>query len=410
MTYLCLFLVLLVFVLVYLCLTLAKIRSKLVSFSEKKVLFKPIKIKGPEFLQNIVKHINKNLLELQAYRAFHLNQLLDERNKFEVLLEIMKDGVILLDDEKRIISYNLKALNMLGIENISDNHNLLNSIKNEKILAGILDFFNKGVDELNINGKFFKFFSTTYQISSIKKTGIAINIRDITLEKEIENMKEDFFQVVTHDLRNPLVVISGYVELLYKKLIHDEDSKKKIGIIMEAIKKLDGMIDDILNFNKLKENKLELRLEKINPYQLVEKVCNEMNAFSVSKNIEIRNLSVDMNVQLSMDVGLMNRVLANLINNAVKYIDGGKSIVLDYDDDKDFITFRVKDDGPGIPKDKISLIFEKYGQLEQHKKRGHGIGLAMCKMAVERHKGRIWVESEVGKGAEFFFTVSKNLT
>ena len=97
------------------------------------------------------------------------------------------------------------------------------------------------------------------------------------------------------------------------------------------------------------------------------------------------------------------------MGNSLKFTPGGGSITLSTWEDKEKVFFAVEDTGPGIPENKRKEIFEKYSQMEEHKSMGFGLGLAMCKMTVELHKGDIWVESEVGKGSKFIFTVSKSM-
>jgi len=416
------------------------ISNTMSEFIKKKILYKPIPLYGPKIFRDIISSLNKVMLELQAYRAFQLNQILDERNISKVLIDSIPDSLLLLDENNNLLHYNQVSAEMLGIKHHDKFTNLIELIGKEhwaEPIKNILLENEKNEFEISVNvpyyyesisirvpeastrlkienkadfeKKIYKIIKKKYTITSVKKYGVLILTKDITLQKEIEQMKEDFFNMITHDLRSPLTAIDGYTKLIYSMISKDEKLESYFNTIFSAIKKQNGMIDDILNYNKLKNKKLSLSLEKIKIEELVKIIISEHINVAKIKKIELSYKISTKKEEIIADNLLLQRILSNIIGNALKFTPSNGKINIEINEDMENFLFSVEDTGPGIPKYKIPLIFEKYGQLEEHKSQGFGLGLAMCKMAVELHQGKIWVESEIGKGSKFIFTIPKNI-
>ena len=367
--------------------------------------------------------LNRTMLELQAYRAFQLNQVLDERNKAQALIDTIPDGVLLADDRGAIIYSNQTALNLLGIVKISADVAIPGSIKNEAFLAEFtkLSVSNEKFFRAELQAplagatgtvlKDFRIIANQFMLVALKRPGRVIIIRDISHEKELEKAKEDFLHMITHDMRAPLATIHGYVELLMKEIPQpmSPSADKYFKTVFYSSRRLRGMIDDILNITKLERGTMALQLDKVSAGELLARVCGNHEPVAVPKNIKISATQPAAPIMFSGDPALLERVVANLVGNALKFTPSGGSIILSCSETEGELLFSVQDTGPGIPEDKRQMIFEKYSQMDEHKNMGFGLGLAMCKMTVELHKGKIWVESEVGKGSNFLFTVSKKI-
>jgi signal transduction histidine kinase len=165
------------------------------------------------------------------------------------------------------------------------------------------------------------------------------------------------------------------------------------------------MITDILNTTKMERGSMTLVIEKIDAGKLAAKVAEAYSPGAAKKKVELKALQPEGVTEFEGDSGLLERVVSNLVGNALKFTDAGGSVTLSCGASDGLVRFTVADTGPGIPADKLEMVFEKYAQMEEHRSLGFGLGLAMCKMAVELHKGRVWVESEVGKGSSFIFTI-----
>lgn len=365
--------------------------------------------------------LNRLMLELQAYRAFQLNQIVEEKGKAQALIDTISDGVILVDDRGSLIYSNNTALKLLGIPKIAPEVSVPRSVKNEAFFKGLTDMMALKEKYLRIEIdapvetetstvlKSFRIISNQFLLATLKRPGRVLIIRDITSEKEIEKAKEDFFHMITHDMRAPLSTLQGYTELLMKKIPSSPATDKYLTSMLYSSRRLRGMIDDILNTTKLERGNMTLSLDQVDAGAIVTRVRENHEPVAGPKNIKLSVLLPPAPIIVTADPGLLERVITNLMGNSLKFTPGGGSITLSTWEDKDKVFFAVEDTGPGIPENKRKEIFEKYSQMEEHKSMGFGLGLAMCKMTVELHKGEIWVESEVGKGSKFIFTVSKSM-
>ncbi|OIO04312.1 MAG: hypothetical protein AUJ51_02150 [Elusimicrobia bacterium CG1_02_56_21] len=183
------------------------------------------------------------------------------------------------------------------------------------------------------------------------------------------------------------------------------EGTKFLKVILRAANRLNGMIDDILNTIKLEHGEMKLKEEVIDAGALCARVFEIHEPLAARKGIKFSVAPPPTAVILAGDMVLLERVITNLAGNSLKFTQAGGVVSISCREVSGEAVFTVEDTGPGIPEDKRGEIFRKYAQMEEHKYMGFGLGLAMCKMAVELHKGRIWVESEVGKGSRFIFAV-----
>ena len=365
--------------------------------------------------------LNRTMLELQAYRAFHLNQVLDERNKAQALIDIIPDGVLLADDHGVIIYANQTALSLLGIPKMAPDVEIPASITNKafydafaKLSVSEEKFFRAELRAplsaaASTVLKDFRIIANQFKLITFKRPGRVIILRDISHEKELEKAKEDFLHMITHDMRAPLATIQGYAELLRKKIPESVSVDKYFKNILYSSRCLRGMIDDILNITKFERGTMTLQPEKVSAQELLDRICDNHLPVAGLRNISLSAAPSTVPIMFTCDQALIERVITNLVGNALKFTPSGGSVTLSVSEVPGDVLFSVKDTGHGIPEDKRQMIFEKYSQLEEHKTMGFGLGLAMCKMTVELHKGKIWVESEVGKGSTFLFTISRKM-
>ncbi len=366
--------------------------------------------------------LNRLMLELQAYRAFQLNQIVEEKGKAQALIDTISDGVLLIDDRGSLIYSNNTALRLLGIPKISPEVSIPRSVKNEaffKVLSEMLALKEKYLrseveapltSETSAVLKSFRIISNQFLLATLKRPGRVLIIRDITIEKEIEKAKEEFFHMITHDMRAPLSTLQGYTEMLMKKIPPSPSTDKYLQSMLYSSRRLRGMIDDILNTTKLERGSMTLQLDSVDAAAILTRVRENHEPVAGPMRMKLSVEAPEAKLLVTADPILLERVITNLMGNSLKFTPAGGSITLSAWETPEEVFFAVQDTGPGIPENKRKEIFEKYSQMEEHKSMGFGLGLAMCKMTVELHKGRIWVESEVGKGSKFIFTVSKSMS
>ncbi|HOW27877.1 MAG TPA: HAMP domain-containing sensor histidine kinase [Elusimicrobiota bacterium] len=241
------------------------------------------------------------------------------------------------------------------------------------------------------------------------------NIMAVKL-KELDQLKDDFVSSVSHELRSPLSAISGYVELLTTKPLEQiavEKRTKAFNIIQESTSRLTQFINDILDVAKIKSGRVEIRKGPFNVKQAGEDLLALFAPLFDKKKIQSFSYIKDSIPIVQADEEKVKQVITNLISNAYKFTpEGGAISISANEDNAGNVVISVSDTGIGIPKDYLSQVFERFKQVPGAREKiggpkGTGLGLAIAKGIVESHGGKIWVESEMGKGSTFRFTLPK---
>lgn len=229
---------------------------------------------------------------------------------------------------------------------------------------------------------------------------------------ELDKLKQRFFANITHDLRSPLTAVQGYADLIHEGLAGPVTEKQSEGleIILTNTRRLNDYIDDILDLAKLQSGSFELKIGEGAIEDIIYSVADmfkaQVDKYQISLITEVeQNLS-----KVKMDEKLIHRCVSNFVSNALKFTPHGGTITMGVCGEKNgFIRVYVKDTGPGIPKDKLEFVFDKFFQVAETKdyarKSGTGLGLTITKEIIQGHGGKVWVESELGNGATFIFTL-----
>lgn len=229
--------------------------------------------------------------------------------------------------------------------------------------------------------------------------------------KHIDKMKDEFLANTSHELRTPLNGIIGLSESILEAVNckMGEKEREYLGMIISSGRRLSKLVDDILDFARLKEKDMVLNKKSLNLKKIVDIVAGINRPSAEKKRVKIVNSVSEKFPHIFGDENRIEQILNNLIGNAIKFTkDGYVEISSELTGDKKQALIKVKDNGIGIPKDKYKVIFNSFEQVDGSTAReygGTGLGLAITRKIVEIHNGKIWVESEVGKGAEFLFTM-----
>lgn len=356
-----------------------------------------------------------------------LKDLSDAKKEWETVFDSISDFVYIHDDTHRIIRVNRPLKEKLNLP--------FSMIVGEecKILAGI--FFKKGesclhnkVVETGLhfseevrgeeNGEVY--YVTSYPYMRREGRCFTIHIaRDVSAYKRLASAEEEkskleemnrfkthFVSLVSHELRTPLTSLIGFTELLMENDLEKEKGRRYIHIIHEEAKRLSALVDDILDLSRIEAEKLELRK---GPFSMGDAIMRIADLYSArSKN---HHIIVDVEDHLPPALGdkeKVEQVLGNLIDNAIKYSPDGGRIRVCAKRSNAMIEVKVVDEGIGITQEYLVRIFEPFGRVDTsitRTMRGTGLGLTISRKIVERHGGKIWVKSEVGKGSRFFFTI-----
>ncbi len=361
--------------------------------------------------------------KLKSYAAMQLGRMMAEKNKTEAIIYSIDDGLIMTDHESNIEFINGRAREFLGItqrpQEMLDKP-LWDFIPRTEVLDILWDMTHNIKDNVakEVEVSYGNYRQTLSVSAASVRTptegedmGIVIILRNITLEKQIEQMKDDFIHSITHDLRNPMTSIRGFLKFLIDELggpLTDQQ-RKMVETMDRASMRLLGMINDILDVAKLEAGKIQLNLAETDLRDTARHVNELLQTQATKKQIELVLDAPEGLPKISVDPMLMERLYTNLIGNAIKFTPEGGRITVQLVDKGDSIYSAVTDSGEGIPPDYLNKIFDKFQQVAGQRKGGTGLGLTICKYIVESHKGDIFVESEVGKGSKFQFTIPKNL-
>ena len=242
-----------------------------------------------------------------------------------------------------------------------------------------------------------------------KVCGAVAVLHDITREKEISQMKNDFVGHVSHELKTPLASITAYSEMLADGEAGDEETREEFySIIQKQAQRLNRLIEDILNTSRIESGLIKVNKEPISLTILIEEQLQMIKSYAEEKNITVTGQKPIVFDQVEVDRDMISQVVINLLSNAVKYTPAGGSVKVEtnVDDAASLVRVTITDTGVGIPADEIEHVFDKFYRVGANKKqaKGTGLGLNLVKQIVEKvHDGRVFVASRVGEGSTFGF-------
>jgi len=361
---------------------------------------------------------------LLIYAIFH-NRFLDlVPIAHETLVETLQDGIIALDGQNRIQDINGAAISYLGITNKS----ILGIVAQESgatvipLLNAVLD--DNPVDYLEIqDGPELKTFRIIKQIIKNQSGSRIIVIRDIAdfvaqqnelikakeKAEESDRLKSAFLANISHEIRTPMNGILGFTELLRELKLSEDEQQEYLAIIEKSGTRMLNIINDIISLSSLEAGLSKVKITNFDINDQVNILFNLYEPQAREKGLELiikDNIPTEES-KINSDKDKVKEILANLIKNAIKFTAEG-SIEIGFSKDSDGLEFYVKDTGIGINPEQKGLIFERFRQGSESVARyyeGAGLGLSISKAYVLLLGGKIWVESEEGKGSTFYFTI-----
>ena len=264
-------------------------------------------------------------------------------------------------------------------------------------------------DEL---GKLANTFNHMIKMLNMQIVELVTVNRDLT---RIDKMKDEFLANMSHELRSPLNGIIGLAESLVEGSAGEleKSAHHDLSLIISSGKRLSYLVNDILDFSKLKHKDIELNLSTVDVFAVMQLVMALTRPLLKNKNIEIKNTIEPDAIMVKGDENRLQQIILNIFGNALKFTEEGTITISAKNHmlNPDFVEIAIEDTGVGIPEDKIKKIFESFEQADGSITRsygGTGLGLAISKKLLELHKGKIWVDSEIGKGSRFTFTLPKS--
>jgi len=367
---------------------------------------------------------NKMIEDLKHYSAVRVDELLNEKVKTEGIIYSSEDGILLMDHQGQIQIINPKARDILDLGETSrealSGRPIWSFIKDDRMAVALRESVEdpspRAMREVNLSSEgLLRYY--TFSVLHIDPPHDAdcnewsvIFLRNVTAEKELNKLKDDFLQSLTHDLRSPMTAVKGYLQVLLDEMAGPvtEQQRKMLKVMENASTKLLHIISNLLDSAKMSAGKFRLSLAECELRRLIPATVEILHQESVKKKITLTLEMPDQMSPIKIDSQLIERVLINLIGNALKFTPDGGFVTVKFVEFLEKIQCQVIDTGPGIPADEMGRLFHKFEQVKGTRG-GTGLGLANCKYIIEAHLGDISVKSKLGEGSTFTFTLPKNL-
>lgn len=336
-------------------------------------------------------------------------QLANQLTSIFVSITILTFGLAFLYTKKFIHPIKMLSATMNSVRN--GQYETKANITSTDEIGSLAESFNSMIyaiqsrtNELNTKNK-------VLAETNERLTSLTTQLRNLTDKLcEVDIAKSEFTSMITHELKTPLVPIQGYCELLLDGTLGEltKEQKEKIQIVHESAISLAQLIQDVLDIHKLELGKMKFDMCGTSAKELIDRSISRFMPVAETKHIKLVD-GIDEEIRLQCDPERILQVINNLVSNAVKFVPQNNGrIQIHARRDSGSVLFIVSDNGTGIPKEKQQNLFKKFYQADASLRRnagGTGLGLAICKGIVEAHNGRIWVESEEGKGTTFYFSI-----
>lgn len=357
----------------------------------------------------------RRLKEIEAKREFFAKKNNYHLSHLNSVFMTMRDGIIVFDKHFRIKLANPKAMEMLNLDNLIFFDE--NIAENNAKIREILKLIEKADDE-EIIVREAKDKYLQYQVSKIRDKyqsnddlGLLLVITDIS-ETEVNNrLRNEFIENISHEFKTPMTILLGYVETL--KLWDDLDEsiiKRSLSIIEYETAKLNKMVDQLLSLTKV-NGQLKLELKEIDIVKTINDMIEEYRTYFIDKNLDFKIESESSKIIINVNELSVSNALSNIIENAMKYTKDMDIIKISIFKDEVNCYVTIKDHGPGIAKEHIERIFERFYRIEKDrnsKTGGTGLGLPIAKDSIERIGGELNIESSINVGTTFTITLPLN--
>ncbi len=251
----------------------------------------------------------------------------------------------------------------------------------------------------------------SFPISRVLERAIIDEARENYTQKlqELNKAKDKFFSIISHDLKSPFNAISGFAEILKEQYssLTKEELEQIFNSLYNSTRNINNLLNDLLQYSRFQIGLADFKPKNLKLFEIVDENLTVLKEIALSKQIKLRN-NVSSVTIVYADHEMLNSILRNLINNAIKFTNTGGEIIVSASRGNDFVKISVKDNGIGISNEMISHLFNldsKKSTLGTHKEKGTGLGLILVKEFVEKHGGQIFVDSKIGIGTEFSFTL-----
>ncbi len=376
-----------------------------------------VNIQSSEEIIQLSRIFNYMTIELKRIYQININEIIREKIKTEAILRNIADGVIVVSalDEILLLNdvieewFNVKEKDVHGCS-LAFFFPELKFLTAKTKQSGGNEIFK---EEIEIHpdhsaGRIVLAAHASRVMDNFELIAIVIVLRNITKEKEVDKLKTELVHVVAHELRSPLTSIAGFSEILKDPTLPSPTRKDYIDIIHYESGRLADLINKFLDISRIESGQTALTKIPVDVVTVISNMLTVNSHLAAKKQIRV-NTRFDAVPMVLVDPDLIGQVVLNLFSNAVKYSPDGSEINIVVVHQKNWVTVQVRDNGYGISKENMGYLFQKFFRAKEDKNvkdvEGTGLGLAFVKEIIHQHDGRLNVESELGKGSTFGFSL-----
>lgn len=355
-------------------------------------------------LENLASVVNS----LQTIFNVEKTNLNADNARLATVLEQLTDGVIIADAEGRVQFANPAACKLFGI-NDPIQQTIAQVVRNFQLIEAWRRCQQTRLIQIEtVELPTRRQFLQLTVIPDEYESGSLLLAQDLTRVRRLETVRRDFISNVSHELRTPLASLKALTETLQNGALSDAEAGPRfLERIHTEVDALTQMTQELLDLSRIESGQVELNFAPVSIKSLLTSATDRMRAQAERANLKLSvNFSENLPNSFRADYSRLEQVLVNLIHNAVKFTKPGGEIILFAETKKGAVRIGVKDSGIGIPSESLNRIFERFYRVDSSRTgSGTGLGLSIAKHIIEAHNGKIWVESEVGQGSTFYFSI-----
>jgi signal transduction histidine kinase len=314
-----------------------------------------------------------------------------EKNKLNSVLESMGEGVVAYNEKDEMIAVNGTAKGIISQLDPAETKRIIDKVKKDGI---------RTIVEVNMNEKYLLVCATPLSLDN-SKTGVVLILNDVTELRLLQEKQRQFVTNVSHELKTPLTTILGYIDLLKTRRNDRDILEMSVNYLEGAAERLHRLVDDLIDLSCLSRYEFEIETRSVDIKNLVSDIVGQMSLKAQKYDIKINTHLPELG-EIMADPTRIKQAVVNILDNAIKYSQKGNVEVV-LSGDEEVVSLVIQDTGCGIPSDILQKIFEPFYRVDKARSRemgGNGLGLSITKEIIEKHGGKITIESNVGEGTK----------
>ena len=402
---------------------LKELTQKIKSISEQNYDQK-LEVTSNDELGELSSAFNVMAEKLKLYEAKQIDRLLFEQKRLESVVHSFEDGIIFIDENREVVLVNDTVLQITGLKEDEILHRIITDVAlRNDLIKEIYKSVNLKMAEADAEIKPIRiardgkesFFNietekiVTYSELEKKETfiGNLILLRNITKFQERDKAKTNLLATVSHELKTPLSSINLSLKLLDDKRFGElnSDQKEVVNSLKQQSNRLSRVINELLDYSQIETGNIKLKFSSVKPDEVLDIGMTALMMQTSEKNINLQTFIEDELPEVRVDLEKLVFVFINILNNAIRYSPSGGEIKIEVRKAGSEVEFSIKDNGQGISKEDCEKLFQRFTQVGNKSKHGWGLGLAISKEFMQAQNGKLRVESELGKGSKFIFSV-----